>query len=271
MAACCWRLSGSCWWSRLDANITYRPLTTIADFEAVTDLEIVIWGTSDRDAVPANVLRPMVMNSGVAVGAFIDADMIGMAVGFPAFRDGSAFLWSHITGVHPDFQGLGVGLTLKQYQRQMAVDIGYEQIRWTFDPLQSRNAWFNITRLGATSFLYYENFYGAMNDDLNRGLPSDRIEAVWQLHNSVRQITPEWMKTLPPLVIRLGEEQPVSYHMLPAPGYRIDIPRDVSKLAPNRRLHWRMVVREKLREAFAGNHEIVYFDTRGTYILRQRS
>ncbi len=249
------------------ADITYRLLESIDDFEQVTDLEMAIWGSGARDAIPANVLRPMTLNGGFAVGAFVGARMIGMAVGFPALRAGSVFLWSHIAGVHGDFQGLGVGLALKHQQRDHARALGYNEIRWTFDPLQSRNAWFNITKLGAISQCYYENFYGVMDDAINQGLPSDRIEAVWNLREPSAPFTPDMLHDLPALMTRTDDGLPIPHALTGARGYRVPVPRDLGALTLEQRLHWRLNLREALCAAFAAGYAIVYFDPVGVYAL----
>jgi predicted GNAT superfamily acetyltransferase len=158
--------------------IDYRPLSDMADFERMVDLEMHIWGVHPRDAVPANMLRALAGHGGLVLGAFDGETMVGLLVSFRASADA---LWSHMTGVHPAYQGRGIGWELKRIQREWALTHGITEIRWTFDPIQSRNAHFNLHLLGARSNLYHDNYYGEMDDDINRGMPSDRLEAIWVL------------------------------------------------------------------------------------------
>ena len=166
-------------------NVVYRTEHTIADLHAFVDLEIAIWGLDARDAVPANLLHAVTQNGGVLIGAYAasSGQPIGLAFGFPTRRGDRWLLWSHMTGVHPQFQRQGIGLELKSQQRQWALDNGFTQMRWTFDPLQAGNAHFNLALLGARADKYHVNYYGEMGDTINAHLPSDRVEAVWDLES----------------------------------------------------------------------------------------
>ncbi len=167
-------------------NVVYRTEHTIADLHAFVDLELTIWGLAARDAVPANLLHTVTKNGGVLIGAYTEsrAQPIGLAFGFPARRGNRWLLWSHMTGVHPQFQRQGIGLELKRRQRQWALDNGFTQMRWTFDPLQAGNAHFNLSLLGARADRYHVDYYGEMGDSINAHLPSDRVEAVWDLRSA---------------------------------------------------------------------------------------
>lgn len=163
-------------------GVIYRTEHTTAELHAFVELEIAIWGLSERDAVPANLLRTVTKNGGVLVGAYAESGVpIGLSFGFPARRNGKWLLWSHMTGVHPAYQRQGIGLELKRRQKQWALKNGFTQMRWTFDPLQAGNAHFNLALLGAQADKYYVDYYGEMGDVINARLPSDRVEAVWNL------------------------------------------------------------------------------------------
>ena len=101
----------------------------------------------------------------------------------PYFRSEVVALWSHMTGVHPAYQSQHIGFELKQIQRKWALENGYKQIRWTFDPMQRGNANFNMAILGATANVYHINLYGNQLGNLNAGLPTDRVEVMWQLED----------------------------------------------------------------------------------------
>jgi predicted GNAT superfamily acetyltransferase len=161
-----------------------RVLTTTAEFSHIPALEIEVWGLSPVDVVPANIVRALTLNGGVAHGAFEGSTLIGMALAFNAWRDGKRFLWSHMAAVLPEYQGQGIGFQLKQSQRQWALAHGINEIRWTFDPIQRGNAHFNLHLLGCVSSIYHIDFYGPISDHLiGVETPTDRLEALWKLND----------------------------------------------------------------------------------------
>src|SRR5437868_1566843 len=150
---------------------------------------MLVWGLPPRDAVPSNLLHAMVNSGSLVVGASEDNKLIGMALMFPTDRSKHKRLWSHMAAVDPAYQSQGIGFGLKQFQRKWALEKGYQEIGWTFDPLQRGNANFNLHVLGTVTNTYHVNFYGEMTDGINAGLPSDRVEAVWHLRNQrVKQL-----------------------------------------------------------------------------------
>jgi len=163
----------------------YRVTQSVEDMHRVVKLELSVWGLNPIDAVPVNVLAMVVHNGGVIIVAEDEADnhaLVGFAIGFPARRGNQWLLWSHITGVNPARQGEGIGRELKLKQREWAAQAGYNEVGWTFDPLQPGNANFNLNVLGAVVQRYHPNFYGRMTDGINNSpLPSDRLEARWNV------------------------------------------------------------------------------------------
>ena len=164
------------------SQITYRELTQLDDFRATFALQKAVWG-STFDPVPLHVFQAVTVRGGLLVGAEADGQMVGFAFAFPANEGQGWVLWSHIAGVHPDYQALGIGFKLKQMQRVWALDKGYDRMGWTFDPMQRGNANFNLRLLGAVSNTYKLNIYGEMTDAVNRGLQSDRLAVTWFLDN----------------------------------------------------------------------------------------
>jgi len=104
---------------------------------------------------------------------------VGFALAFAAMREGLAYLHSHMVAVLEEYQNRGVGRMLKLAQRENALDRGINLIEWTFDPLQLKNAYFNIERLGAIVRRYIPNLYGRTSSPLHAGLPTDRLVAEW--------------------------------------------------------------------------------------------
>lgn len=164
-----------------ETAITYRVLTENHDLEAAAHLESVIWGWDVQFASPTNVMRVTALKGGLVLCAYDGGEMIGMSWAFPVRTAGRWVLWSHVAGVLPDYRRRGVGAGIKWAQRAWALENGYDQIRWTFDPMQAGNANFNLRVLGAVTSKISENMYGVYDDALNPGLPTDRFEAVWSL------------------------------------------------------------------------------------------
>ena len=178
-----------------------------------------------------------------------------------------------MTGVHPAYQSQAIGQQLKFYQRDWALQHGYRTIHWTFDPLQRGNAHFNIRKLGATAQIYHENYYGEMQDQINLGLPSDRLEAVWNIHKPRKRDmqTPAYHHDVSLLHfadgLHTGEINPDhQYQFLEIPFRLTDLKRDNPDLA----LAWQQALRQSLQEAFSQGYTITDFvieDNRCWYVL----
>lgn len=171
-----------------------KILDTIEQMEQVEHLQSIVWPGSEVDVVPAHLLITTVHNGGFVVGAYPSAydedlphPLVGFAFGFPglyATPDGPRLKHcSHILAVHPEFRGKGLGFRLKRAQWQLVRKQGIDRITWTYDPLLSRNAHLNITRLGAVCNTYRREVYGEMRDGLNVGLASDRFEVDWWVNS----------------------------------------------------------------------------------------
>ncbi len=255
------------------AAFEYRVLNTNEEFEQAHALEIAIWGLHPRDAVPVNLLRALQHSGGSLLGVYDDATLIGIALAFPARCDQRWLLWSHLTGVDRRYQGQGIGYALKCYQRDWALANGFDEMRWTFDPLQRGNANFNLNRLGAIANRYYENFYGVMEDEINSAAsPSDRVEAIWRLRDPRLETH---LNASPPAAITgnipalLSDQgQPVLSALDPTQArYQVQIPRRLSELPDP--LVWRLALREAFERAFANGYTAVSFSDDNAYLLER--
>ena len=148
------------------------------------DLQQRIWGFDREDIVPAAIFVVAQHTGGHAYCAFDGDRAVGFALAFSAERDGLRFWHSHMVGVLPEYQNLGVGRMLKLHQREEAIRAGVPRIEWTFDPLELRNAHFNIARLGVIIRHYVPDFYGGSTSPLHGTLPTDRFVAEWHLRSS---------------------------------------------------------------------------------------
>jgi len=163
----------------LTQPIVYKNVIGLKEIQDVVCFQEEIW---NKDAVtPLPQLIAATQNGGTIVGAFIEGKLIGFSYGFSGFKNGKKYLISHMTGVHSNYHNYGIGLQLKLKQREWAVDYGYQKIVWTFDPLEAKNAYFNLNKLGAYSKTYFPSYYGEMSDKLNKGLPSDRLLVEWDI------------------------------------------------------------------------------------------
>jgi len=164
-----------------------RFLETSEELFAVEKLQQLIWPGNDIEVVPAHMLQAVIHGGGLLIGAFDGQRLVGFVFGFPGFDSGAQGLvprhCSHMAGVHPDYRDTGVGFKLKRAQWQIVRRQGIERITWTYDPLQSRNAKFNIRKLGAVCNTYLPNFYGELRDGLNIGLPTDRFQVDWWVNS----------------------------------------------------------------------------------------
>lgn len=167
---------------------TIGPLATHNDYRAAETIQAVVWGKNERDVVPGHVLITAQRHGGVLLGAWHTAPDPPQLVGFvfSFLGRGHAREWqqcSHLLAVLPAYRDQQLGYRLKLAQRAAVLAQGVDLITWTYDPLESRNAYLNMHKLGAVCSTYLPNLYGAMDDALNQGLHSDRFEAAWHIRS----------------------------------------------------------------------------------------
>jgi len=162
-------------------GLEIRLCTTQAEFAACIELHQGIWNFAPKEVLSARTLALANLTGGHVYGVYRDGKLIAFALAFMAIRDGSPYLHSNIVAVLPSFQGKRIGRLIKLYQREQAMQHGIQRIEWTFDPLETRNAYFNITKLGAQSHRFISNLYGVSTSPLHRNLPTDRLVAKWEL------------------------------------------------------------------------------------------
>jgi predicted GNAT superfamily acetyltransferase len=165
----------------MSEGIVVRKCAGIAEFQRCVALQREIWGEEDLEVEPATLFVVAEDTGGQVLGAFDGERLVGYTLAVVGFRDETVFLHSHMTGVHGDYRDRGVGRALKLLQREEALGRGIRLIVWTFDPLEVRNAHFNLNRLGAIARKYSPNLYGLTTSPLHLGLPTDRLWAEWQL------------------------------------------------------------------------------------------
>lgn len=164
-------------------SIELRHCHGIEEFRACVSLQKEVWNFTDAELVPLRMFVVADKVGGQVMGAFDGSTMVGFALSVPGTRSGHVYLHSHMLAVRKDHRNGGLGRRLKLMQREDALARGIELIEWTFDPLEIKNAYLNIEKLGAISRRYNINQYGITSSPLQGGLPSDRLIAEWWLES----------------------------------------------------------------------------------------
>lgn len=162
-------------------GIVVRKCSTLAEFESCVTLQREIWREEDLEIAPVSEFIVASETGGQVIGAFDGSQLVGYTLAVVGYRDAVLYIHSHHTGVHHDYRDRGVGRKLKLFQRDEALSRDIRLVRWTFDPLELRNAHFNLNRLGAIAPEYKPNLYGITTSPLHRGLSTDRLVAEWYL------------------------------------------------------------------------------------------
>lgn len=245
--------------------VEIRVLHTTSELQLAQKLEKAIWG---MEPIPIHQTITVIRNGGLMLGAFIEEELIGFSYSFAGFSNGESYLCSHLLGVHPRYQHQGVGKKLKEEQKNAALNMGYSLITWTFDPLESKNAYLNLSKLGGICSTYIENCYGDMDDSLNAGLPTDRFKLEWRI--DCRFLTPEganefcfpWeytqegMPKLTNIELHLSEMEDNEIVLVPVPSFFQRMKWKDRKLG----IDWRMKTRTIFQTLFLKGYVATAFE-----------
>lgn len=229
-------------------DIVIRECTAIDELDNCVRLQLEVFGLPDLEISPRRHLIVSRQAGGWTLGAFVDERLVGFVHHLAGVRGSEVFGYSHMMAVDPAYQNKGVGARLKWSQRERAIQEGRSFIRWTWDPMQARNAYFNLNRLGVTVSSYAENFYGtdyvtspSLTGAEPAGIDSDRLFAHWQLQS--RRVTD------------LANGAAASDVTVPIkPEAMIDIPANWTKLCkenPCQAKQEQLRVRHEFQKAFA--------------------
>ena len=161
--------------------VVVRHCQGLEELRACITLQKEVWNFTDAELVPLRMFVVAEKVGGQVMGAFAGNEMVGFALSVPGTRSGHIYLHSHMLAVRKEHRNSGLGRRLKLLQREDALQRGIELIEWTFDPLEIKNAYLNIEKLGAIARRYNINQYGITSSPLQGGLPSDRLIAEWWL------------------------------------------------------------------------------------------
>jgi predicted GNAT superfamily acetyltransferase len=164
-------------------SIVIRKCSGTDEFRRCVTLQQQVWNFSDAELVPLRMFVVADKVGGQVIGAFDGSELVGFALSVPGHRNGHSYLHSHMAAVHERYRNSGVGRRLKLFQREEALSRNILLMEWTFDPLEIKNSFFNIRRLGAIARHYNINQYGVTTSSLHGGLPTDRLIAEWWLRS----------------------------------------------------------------------------------------
>jgi predicted GNAT superfamily acetyltransferase len=242
--------------SAVKQGIRIRMMEEAREMSVCVELQQRIWGYAPIDTVPDQIFIVAKKTGGQVMTAY-DGDIpVGFGLAFAARRDGLIYLHSHMVGVVEEYQNRGVGRLLKLAQREDALERGINLIEWTFDPLQLKNAHFNIERLGAIVRHYVPNLYGRTSSPLHAGLPTDRLVAEW------------WVRSQRVQDVLAGRPRPLG-----ADRERISIPagiRGICRDDPRTAERIQTKFREQFLANIASGRAAVGFEfneVQGTYLL----
>lgn len=269
MAGQAWELAHG---AARQAGVSLRALTTLDDADRILDVMIATWG--EHQLLPREVIHALGVSGNVPWGALDGDRLIGYVLGWTGVDpDEGLHTHSHMLAALPDRRHRGVGYALKLAQRAQALEQDIHVVRWTFDPLVARNAYFNLWKLGAVADRFHRNFYGEMSDSLNRGERSDRFVVRWDLDRppGPRGVT---ATGAPTILERTGDpEKPVPaaaggpvraaalVQILPEYG-------DLRERDPELARAWRDALAEALEGCLAAGLVAVSFDgPTGAYVM----
>jgi predicted GNAT superfamily acetyltransferase len=237
-----------------------RELEGRGELVACVALQEEIWGPGFDERVPPSILEVARRTGGVVAGAFgASGKLDAFVFGLTGWVDGGPLHWSDMLGVRPELRDAGLGTRLKAHQRRRCLEQGITRMVWTYDPLEARNGWVNLMKLGAVARRYIRDLYGPGDSPLHRGLGTDRLLVEWELAGpggspETRGGRDAEELPRPPRAFSVREgvpepEEPVRVETLPV---RVPVPRDIQALKrshPEVARAWRRSVRSALEAA----------------------
>jgi predicted GNAT superfamily acetyltransferase len=265
-------------------HVTIRDLESIDDLRQLKEVEKDVWGMTDDDTLPLTLAIASKAAGNIFIGAFEkdqhqdnhhNEKMVGFAFGFIGREHEKLTIHSHMLGVLDGYRHLDLGSRLKQAQRERALAMGVQEMTWTYDPLQSRNAHFNFSKLGVVSDTYKVDFYGPETSSILHRNGTDRLWVKWVLNSrrvrdrltgqNTRVETLDAMRLLAPLVrfdpsgkpgrADLAESLARQRISIEIPGDILEIERTDMSLAQE----WRGATRWAFREALKAGFVVAEF------------
>jgi predicted GNAT superfamily acetyltransferase len=239
---------------RRSTMLEVKTITEIEDFKKIPEIQKSAWGFADLDIEPHHLMTRVQKYGGLVQGLYLNGELAGYTYALIGKWEGNYFIYSHMTAVRKEHQYRGFGFVLKKAQREAVLKMGYHMIRWNFDPLESMNAFFNIHRLGVICGEYERNVYGEGESGLHKGLPTDRLIAIWNLNSDrvlrlMENKAPSIIETIPGKHLE-NFTQETAY---------IEIPRNIRSLKEtnlSEAVQWRKKTRLHFETAFQSGYVV---------------
>lgn len=228
--------------------IEVKRIKEVEELKKLTEIQKSAWGFSDLDIEPHYLMTRVQKYGGLVLGLYADGALVGFTYAIIGKWDGEYFIYSHKTAVMEEHQGRGFGFLLKKAQREEVLKMGYDVIKWNFDPLESMNAYFNFHRLGIISAEYERNIYGEGESGLHKGLSTDRLIATWNLES--KRVVEKMKKKDAPILEDIPQKSLENYTQDVA---YIEIPKNIRSLKKsnlNEAIEWRTKTRGHFESAF---------------------
>ena len=265
------------------SNIVIRDIEGSREMHASEELQKEVWGLPDLDVVPMSHLIAAKSAGGVLVGAFDGGILVGFIYGFVSCEHGQMAHHSHMLAVKPAYRNLDLGRKLKLAQRERVLAQGINTMTWTFDPLQSLNAYFNFKKLGVVADRYVVNFYGEDAASFLHRNGTDRLWVTWLLSGQSRHVGADLeLENIIPLVQVGLDDSPLCNTLdegLTGQRALIEIPADINELQQRDRalaFNWRDATRRAFTSAIDAGYIVVDFARHvrggqrvGRYLLTQ--
>jgi predicted GNAT superfamily acetyltransferase len=255
--------------------VVIRDLTSFEDLKKVEVLEKEVWGLEDRDVLPLTITVATWAAGSIWLGAFDGPELVGFAFGFPGLENGHVMLHSHMLAVKEEYRDRDLGYKLKVAQRERALAMRIREMTWTFDPLQSRNAHLNFSKLGVISNSYRIDFYGPETSSVLHRNSTDRLWVKWPLASRRVQLrlqgsnsraeTLDALSRLLPLIRFNGDGRPSRTDLADALGRQriaIELPSDIGAVEskdPELAREWRLATRWAFTESLKAGFFVAEF------------
>jgi len=234
--------------------IEIRKLKGMDEFKKIPEIEKDAWGFSDQDNEPHHLMTRVHKYGGLIQGLFLDGRLKGFSYALIGKWENEYFIYSHMVAVVKQHQGKGYGFLIKKAQREELLKMGYDIVRWNYDPLESLNCYFNIHRLGVVSQEYERNIYGVGESGLHKGLATDRLIATWHLRSE--KVIEKMKKKSPAVIEDVPSEKLEKFNKKTA---YIEIPRNIRSIRQTdiqEAKKWRMKTRELFEHAFQKDYVV---------------
>lgn len=267
------------------APFAIRELTGLEDLRDLAELFAVVWGRPGAPPISSDLLKALAHSGNYVSGAHVGKRLAGGLVGWlGGVPPGELHMHSHILGVLRGSDAKGLGFELKQHQRRWCLARDVKLIEWTTDPLVRRNAYFNLTKLGAQARRYLVDFYGEMSDGINAGEESDRLLITWRLDSVAAESAASRSGPEPHVeelvhagaakVLSVGHAGEPVVAKASARVLLLQVPEDivaVRRSDPPLARAWRLALRSAFVEAIAAGYEVSGAARSGWYVLESQA